>query len=715
METIDPLTNLLSGNRKKTLGILQRAMAQRPPQAPPAGNVAAGPAIPGDIAALPQPQQQGTVPAPAMPIVDAASPTLPGAGYAEGGAVKQLPSISDVYTGATDVLRRGAQVAGQVYGNFTAGRMQEPSYAADTRSQTMPAHTQPGILGETAPPRVAGYAEGGTVALNTPVKWTYPVGRPVAPETVTPIPNAFKQLPAPPGIEDAVLTGGRSALKGIAGGVAGGVATDMMLPAKANDINDVAAINQWTAAHHPAPMLPSHGGATTPQPQRTPMPVIPVNATAAPPADIAAPPQADPGIATAGGKKLTGSPIYSEGGEEGDLTMIGDPHRYQTPQLPGGGAINDWSPGSANEKLVASRATYHDQVADAVRRNAANGMAPTAEQRKTLGMSSGDVASLLAANNEGGRFTHNIATETTLQQNEGKAALNQSEINKNNALAGFNTAKGATLLASGGKPQNKNPFTTFANGLREKNPAVTDAEISDAWSQQQLKLVGERGAAYQDNRQYQAFDTENGNRPTYVTGKDMKANPTRYAPTASTAKALTQTATIGEIRNAATNLGKSIDGLKTDFSAAQRGQFAAALKSRDPKSAMDNLMGSEWGKSLTPDQIDYVTDVHQMVESAMAMRTALGTGAGSDAARQMMIETVPGLATPSKAYAHAQLTKLESQLKALEKGIPNVKTRDQAVPPGGQAMTATGPNGHKIKSMDGGNTWLDAVTGQPVG
>ena len=162
---------------------------------------------------------------------------------------------------------------------------------------------------------------------------------------------------------------------------------------------------------------------------------------ATPPADIAAPPQADPGIATAGGKKLTGSPIYSEGGEEGDLTMIGDPHRYQTPQLPGGGAINDWSPGSANEKLVASQATYRDQVADAVRQNAANGTAPTAEQRKTLGMSSGDVASLLAANNAGGRFTHNIATETTLQQNEGKAALNQSEINKNNALAGLSSSK----------------------------------------------------------------------------------------------------------------------------------------------------------------------------------------------------------------------------------------------------------------------------------
>lgn len=52
---------------------------------------------------------------------------------------------------------------------------------------------------------------------------------------------------------------------------------------------------------------------------------------------------------------------------------------------------------------------YKDQVANAVRINAANGMAPTAEQMKTLGMTNTDLVNVLAANNKNGHFDSQIA------------------------------------------------------------------------------------------------------------------------------------------------------------------------------------------------------------------------------------------------------------------------------------------------------------------
>jgi hypothetical protein len=58
---------------------------------------------------------------------------------------------------------------------------------------------------------------------------------------------------------------------------------------------------------------------------------------------------------------------------------------------------------------------YKDQVANAVRINAANGMAPTAEQMKTLGMTNTDLVNVLAANNKDGRYDTQI---TDLQKQQ---------------------------------------------------------------------------------------------------------------------------------------------------------------------------------------------------------------------------------------------------------------------------------------------------------
>ncbi len=56
-----------------------------------------------------------------------------------------------------------------------------------------------------------------------------------------------------------------------------------------------------------------------------------------------------------------------------------------------------------------SNAEYRDQVAHAIRFNAANGFAPTTEQLKTTGMGNTDLVNLLSSHNKGGRYDKQIA------------------------------------------------------------------------------------------------------------------------------------------------------------------------------------------------------------------------------------------------------------------------------------------------------------------
>lgn len=86
---------------------------------------------------------------------------------------------------------------------------------------------------------------------------------------------------------------------------------------------------------------------------------------------------------------------------------------------------------------------YKDQVANAIRVNAANGFAPTAEQINTLGLSSADVVSVLAANNKGGRYDKHIAdlqNQQVVDQGKEKLAIesakNEGDLDyKNKSLA----------------------------------------------------------------------------------------------------------------------------------------------------------------------------------------------------------------------------------------------------------------------------------------
>lgn len=83
----------------------------------------------------------------------------------------------------------------------------------------------------------------------------------------------------------------------------------------------------------------------------------------------------------------------------------------------------DWSPGSANVLKVASDAQYKDEVDQATKINAINGLAPTNSQIKTLGLTTDQQMNLLMNNNQGGRFDKQIAALTTQAANEKSLAV----------------------------------------------------------------------------------------------------------------------------------------------------------------------------------------------------------------------------------------------------------------------------------------------------
>ena len=160
-----------------------------------------------------------------------------------------------------------------------------------------------------------------------------------------------------------------------------------------------------------------------------------------------------------------------------------------------------------------------------------------------------------------------------------------------------------------------------------------------------------------------------------MTGKQLKDNQDRYMPTATTAKALGQTALIEDIRGTVGDTRAAIKNLKTEFTPEVRAQMALVFKSRDPSSAWSQFWGGSWSKGLTPDQQDYLVKVQLLHENAMAMRSVLGAGQGSEDLRNAISATIPGASTPSKEFATKQLDSFEKVLNRLERGVPKVALR----------------------------------------
>ncbi len=260
------------------------------------------------------------------------------------------------------------------------------------------------------------------------------------------------------------------------------------------------------------------------------------------------------------------------------------------------------------------------------------------------------------------------------------------------------------------------PFATLA----QKAITETDAnerqqagfEHSDALqikTQSHSDVLQARGFEHSDavqaktiaaGRLYPALDSQNRNAPVMITSEQNGAFPGRYLPAGAGAKALSQTNLQEDIKGTIANTRKSLSNLDADFTPAQAAQLNVAMRSNNPHSAVSAFYQSGIGSTLTPKQQEYIADLQQLTENAMAMRSVLGAGQGSDDLRSAITATLPNATTPDRKTASMKLDKFEGTINRLSRGIPQVSLNPM---PGQQQVNgwANVPEGATVKGSDG--------------
>ena len=268
---------------------------------------------------------------------------------------------------------------------------------------------------------------------------------------------------------------------------------------------------------------------------------------------------------------------------------------------------------------------------------------------------------------------------------------------KGNVIRGFPKGKDGQPVIIDGKPAGvfkagrpitpSDPEWTDADAVKLASYLKTYGEAEEGKNKRIDRAANSRVEAYMKTRMYGAMDASNGSL-VYVTPDEIRKNPGRYAPSAPAVQAKNRQAVFNEIDTTKGFLDDAITKLPDDaFNPEARLQIAYALRDEDPKSAWRNFLNSDVAATLTDPQIDYVTALVSMDESAMSLRSVAGMGAGSDQLRGAIFKMLPGAGTPSKAYAVRQLKIFNGELQALKTSVPIIGEPGQG---GGQTPQTKG-------------------------
>jgi hypothetical protein len=240
------------------------------------------------------------------------------------------------------------------------------------------------------------------------------------------------------------------------------------------------------------------------------------------------------------------------------------------------------------------------------------------------------------------------------------------------------------------------------------NPPEVDAMFKGAkdWTAKKNAFMEHlaqiRAASYGKARQMvplSVLDTANGNAPDYIPYTEMLKYPGRYIPAGEADKALAKENLMQDIMGTSSLTRQAIVSLKTDFPEEMKLKIALAMRADDPHSAIDQLIASGALGSLAPDQQDFLIATRQFAENAMAMRSILGAGQGSEDMRNAIRDTLPTLLSPDKSYAIRQLDAFDKTITRLHRGVPKVLLRTDLGD--GTANPAAGGNAdHYIYARD---------------
>lgn len=180
------------------------------------------------------------------------------------------------------------------------------------------------------------------------------------------------------------------------------------------------------------------------------------------------------------------------------------------------------------------------------------------------------------------------------------------------------------------------------------------------------------------------YDTTTGNIEFMMRGEITAANRanqakglgSRYVDAGNATKIKSKSAAFEEIENSAKQVHVALDSLNKSgskvFSNTRLAKFASALRSERDDKAIRNLFDAEVKKTLTPAEVDYVTAVLNLRESAYSLRSLQGLGQGSDLLRAGIAALLPGATTPGPEYADSAMQKFDIEVETLKRGIPGL-------------------------------------------
>lgn len=203
-----------------------------------------------------------------------------------------------------------------------------------------------------------------------------------------------------------------------------------------------------------------------------------------------------------------------------------------------------------------------------------------------------------------------------------------------------------------------------------------------------------------------------------ITGDDGELTTvgSKFAPTAI--KANSKTVTFNDLTGSVSHLRNAIKAYEAEGGDMSDAHLAAAAD--DPKSVVGKVIqGKLVTGGLSPTAITLLNAQRQTLEQAGILRSVAPSGSASEAGAQRILTVVPHFGSDTNQSAYSKLDEQEGVLKRLSPGQTHVHGGVSVSKPGGgaptsYALTATGANGHKIGSNDGGKTWVDAKTGKAI-
>ncbi len=148
--------------------------------------------------------------------------------------------------------------------------------------------------------------------------------------------------------------------------------------------------------------------------------------------------------------------------------------------------------------------------------------------------------------------------------------------------------------------------------------------------------------------------------------------PPRYVGAELATKLKSRKAIFEEIKQSARTARASIGRLKENFSQTQLIKFADQLAVDDDGGMLRTFLSSNIAKTLSKDEIEYITSIRNLRESSFSLRTIGGMGQGSDMLRNAIAEMIPGRRTPNKTMAFSAMNKFDMQVQKLEEGVPGI-------------------------------------------